>query len=140
MAGCVREPAINLNYRRRCGDAVYRDLVRGRLDEAGGKHTVEVLLDIGSFFDVMEHNVLVREAAAAQYPLILLRVSLAKYQATRAPVGDFGLASPRMCASRGVAAGSPPTPLSRRRPCVLGKFGLTSPAGQCPGFRCMSTT
>ena len=116
-------------------DAVYRDLVRSRLDEHGGKHTVEVHLDIGSFFDVMEHDVLVREAEAAQYPMILLRVSLANYQTTWTLVGDFGLSSRRVCAARGVEL-APLTPHLRRRRCALGKSVPILPAGRCRAFRC----
>ena len=70
-----------------------------------GKQAAMALLDLTKAFELVPHLVLIYAARALQYPLWLLRLSLAAYRMTRR-IGVSGVYSRACRATRGITAGS----------------------------------
>ena len=69
------------------------------------KQSAMALLDLTKAFEMVPHYVLIRAAKALDYPLWLLRLSLAAYRMTRR-IGVSGVYSRACHATRGITAGS----------------------------------
>lgn len=85
--------------------AAWKQAARAELTQALGVEYGQVLLDLVKAFERIPHHVLVREAVRLDYPLWLLRLSLATYKLERVLRVDRAM-SERIVATRGITAGS----------------------------------
>ena len=91
---------------RRPGDVVWRAAVRSRLAASRGREMGEILLDLSKMFDRVHRPTLLAIAQQEQYPVWLLRISLASYEWERHLLGEAGLVEAPVLPRLSVAAGS----------------------------------
>ena len=90
--------------KRHIGDVIWRTQVRRIIQEH--LFVLEGLRDIDKCFEHVVHPILVREALELEYPLDILRLSLASYRWPRRLIGVLNMISDFILATRGVIAGS----------------------------------
>ncbi len=85
--------------------AAWAQASRAEVAAASGVCFAQVLLDLAKCFERVPHDLLVAEAVALNYPLPLLRLSLAAYGLPRVMTID-GVCSSMVIARQGITAGS----------------------------------
>ena len=95
---------FNMQPKRHIGDVIWRTQVRRIIQEH--LFVLEGLRGIDKCFEHFVHPFLVREALELEYPLDILRLSLASYRWPRRLIGDLNIISDCILATRGIIAGS----------------------------------
>jgi hypothetical protein len=85
-------------------DAIYRQAMRQEAACANGGAAAVVLEDMESFYETVNRDLLLAEAQALEYPMHLLRASLAAYAAPRVLTLN-GIAAKELHPRRGLIAG-----------------------------------
>ena len=85
--------------------AAWSQCARAEAASLGGASFAQLLLDLAKCFELVPHDILVREAAMVGYPPPLLRMSLAAYSLPRS-LAVNGVFSSMVVAQRGITAGS----------------------------------
>ncbi len=85
-------------------DAVYRQALKHEAAVAEGRESAVLLDNLENFFEAIDREVLVREAQALDFPLALLRASLAAYIGPRMLTLD-GRAAKELYARNGIVPG-----------------------------------
>ncbi len=85
-------------------DAVYRQALRHEAAAAEARDSVVILDDLESFYETINREVLVKEAQVLNFPLVILRASLAAYVGPRMLTLD-GRASKELHAQNGILPG-----------------------------------
>ena len=91
---------------RHVGDAVWRGLMRNVLHDDDGMHVFEGLLDVSKCYERVIFAALIAKAIAHDYPLAILRVSIASYKWPRYLIFLCGIISDPVFPVRGLVAGN----------------------------------
>ena len=97
---------INTLPGRQTLDGVWRAQLQGYLDQSEGLEAAEVMWDVRTCYEHVSHAKLADQARAQNYPLQLLRVSIASYGWERQVIGDLNIMAAPVLPGAGIVAGS----------------------------------
>ena len=96
---------FNTGPSRQTTDSVWRGKVKSNLAQGRGRHTIEVNWDFSKCYEHMSYYLLMRHARRTDYPVSLLRSSIAMYRFRRYITDGTIVAQPVTTVDRAVIAG-----------------------------------